>query len=245
MLNWTKVLRYIKGHIALPSSFIEKNENEIKEWVIDNAIPEFSDYWPDWEHAPIIPTQERYIHPSKRNHFLFFDDEDLPIYGLKNIYFPLDDLAASGHPMIAPYTFEGMTWWSLSLFKSKFMAPYSNWARTFKFIQPNIVRILPGQGGLSSSNSGAYVVEYEREQPHDLRKIPSTIETQFKDLALAHVQIWIGNISTLYVDGRITTPFCEIPLHGESLKSEGKELRDRTVETLAENSLPPIIIDIG
>jgi len=57
--------------------------------------------------------------------------------------------------------------------------------------------------------------------------------------------IWIGGIRTSYGGGRLTTPFGEIPLEGDTLKSEGQELRREVIEKLEENSLPPIVIDVG
>ena len=249
MLNWNTVLKYVKGNIALPSSFIEKNEKEIQDWITEETIPQFSQYFPDAEFTAILPHDKTYKHPSKSSHYLIFDEEELPVYDIRMIYFPMDGDLFTGHPPFGAFSFEGMTWWSLSVFKSRFFRPYSMWAKTYKFFPPNVVRILPNvdetmTGDALSTNQKAFVVEYEREQPHDLRRIPASLEPQFKKLALSDVMIWIGNIRTQYGDGRITTPFGEIPLNGENLKNDGRDLHEKTIEILADEAMPPIVVDI-
>ena len=42
-----------------------------------------------------------------------------------------------------------------------------------------------------------------------------------------------------------TTPFGEIPLNGEDLFNEGKEIYDRTIELMKAGSVPNVIVDIG
>jgi hypothetical protein len=65
------------------------------------------------------------------------------------------------------------------------------------------------------------------------------------DLALAHVQIKLGSLRSHYGDGRVVSPFGEIPLNGETLKQEGRELRQEVVNRLIEGSIPPVWIDIN
>lgn len=238
MLNFNQVLQYIKGRLSLPSTFIEKTDSEMTDWIKNVTIPDFSNYYPDVEWTPVLIRNPTYQVSGRSFHYKFFDDEDIPIYDIRQCYFDLDDDYISGYPPIAALSFEGMKWWALDVFKSKFFKPFSEWNRTYRFIQPNIVRVLPEAGD-------NFVVEYEREQPHDLRRIPVTLKRIFMDLCLADIMIWIGGIRTHYGGGRLTTPYGEIPLEGEALKSEGQELRREIIDKITEDTIPPVIVDIG
>jgi hypothetical protein len=152
----------------------------------------------------------------------------------------MENEAMSGHPIIGPMSMEGMKWFALAAFQSKFFSKFSDFKYTYKFIEPNIVHVLPG----AMINLENFAVEYEREQPKDLSKIPKAMEMSFMDLCLAHTQIWIGGIRSHYGGGNITTPFGDIPLNGAEIKSEGMELRERIVQRLSEESVLPFIIDV-
>jgi hypothetical protein len=236
MLNWNKVLLFVKGRVSLPSSFIEKADKQLIEWVTEISIPTFSKYVPDWERCVVNPGLP-YNQTDKTNIYRFYDPEDLPIYGTRNFYWDGSGNFATGHPVVGPTTFEGMKDWALEVFKSKMLKPFSYWSYTGRFIRPNKVQVLP-------TINSCFVVEYEREQPHDLRKIPNEHTRNFMDLALSDVMLWLGSMRSMYGDGRIQTPFGEIPLNGDSLKTEGQELQRETIEKLKDESLPGVVIDI-
>ena len=238
MLNWNTVLTYIHNKLSLPSSFIELNDEKIKNCIIDKVIPEFSKYFPDEEYAVVIVNNPNYRHEIRQNWYYFFDEEDLDIYGIKECYFNLEGQSASGHPMYEPMNFASLPWWSLEVFKSKFFLPFSRFAYTYKFQQPNMIQVLP-------QILNNFVVFYEREQPHDLRRIPNALKSEFMDLALAEIKVIIGSIRSMYGQGQISTPFGEINLNGDMLKQEGDDLKREILEKLEEHSLPPVVIDIG
>lgn len=235
MLNWNKVLDYVKGNLALPSGFFEKNDKELTDRIKISVIPEFSLYYPDIETTLVLIEENEYKVIGKSNHYRFYDEEDLDILDIKQCYFSMTNEIDMYHPVVGPTSFEDFKWWSLGVFKSRFFQPFSMWSKTYKFIQPNIVRVLPE----ADEN---FVVEYEREQPHDLRRIPNALKKQFMDLCLADVMIWIGRIRTGYAT--IQTPNGEISLNGDSLKGDGETIRDRVIEQLKESALPPFIFDI-
>jgi len=241
MLNWNTVLKYIKGRLALPSTFIEKNDTQIQDWITMTAIPEFSLYFPSNAVTGIKSDVDLYKDPTLQHVYLFYDDEELDILGIKDIYFSQGDLFINGHPFMGPFTLQSMREWALAAFQAGLLQQYSNFNYTWKFMPPNKVRILGGQLG----GFGEAVINYEREQPSDLREIPASMKMLFMDLALAHVQIQIGNMRSYYGDGRLTTPFGDLPLNGDVLKSDGETLRDKIIENLSMSSLPPCIIDIG
>lgn len=236
MLNFNQVLQYIKARLSLPNGCIEKTDTEIQDYIINVTLPDFSSYYPDVEWTSVLPSNTNYQVSGKTNHYRFFDEENLPIFGIKQCYFSDSDDYITGHPPIGAFSFDSMKWWSLSVFKSRFFKPFSNWHRTYRFIPPNTVRVLP-------EADANFVVEYEREQPHDLRKIPAALKRIFMDLALADVGILIASVRTLFTD--VTTPFGTIPLKGEDLKSEYLDLRREVIDKLVEHSLPEITIEIG
>ena len=218
------------------AEFIEKSDQDLMDWIKNVTIPTFSEYIPDKEYAPVVPSDEKYQN-ARTGWYHFFDEEDLDIYDIIECYFGVETLAATNHPIVGVSSFEGMTWWSLDIFKSRNFGPISLFSGyTYKYIAPNIVEVLPDY-------TNAFVVKYEREQPHDLRRIPNPTKREFMDLCLADIKLWIGGMRTHY--GNIQTPWGEINLKGDELKSEGEALKNETVTKLDERSIPPVIIDIS
>lgn len=240
MISWNKVIRYCKHRVSLPSSYIELTDEEIREYLIDTALSEFSTYFPDTERTSVVVSNPAYVVPNRTNQFYFFDDEDLDIINIKECYFDMGLMSYTHHPHMNPLSMEGMKWWSLQVFTSRFFGKFSDGAFTYKFIEPNIVEVNTSD----PSNIGNFVVEYEREQPTDLSKVPRALDMMFKDLCLAHLLIRIGGIRSMYGDGQITTPFGTIDIKGAALKQEGEEIRDKIVQQLKEESILPFILDI-
>ena len=242
MLSWNTILKYVRGRLALPSTFIEYNDEQIKEWCIITALKDYSNYIPDTEWVTVLANNSMYIVPGKHSHYYFFDEEELGIYGIKQCYFSIGNDYVTGHPPFGAFSFEGMKWWSLEVFKSRFFKPFSNWAYTYIFIPPNTVRVLPELAGQLGGNEN-FVVEYEREQPHDLRKIPAATERIFMDLCFAEVSIWIGSLRAHY--SNIQTPFGEIPLRGDEMIQRGEDMKREAMDKLIENQIPTVIVDVG
>lgn len=240
MLNWTTVLKYIKGRLALPSTFIEKTDDQIREWVEITAIPEFSQYFPDVERTGINTESDLYKDPERQHTFLFFDDERLDILGIKECYFSQGDLIIAAHPFMGPFSMSAYKNWALAVFQARSITAVSNFNYTWKFFPPNKLQILSSAG----AKPGLVVIEYEREHPKDLRRIPASMKMLFQDLALSHVMIMLGDLRGWYSD-RLTTPFGDIPLNSEALRSDGRELHDKIIEKLEVGSLPPVVIDYG
>lgn len=237
MLSWNTVLRFVRQRMMLPTTFIEKNDEEIREFLIDNTLSEFSQYFPDWNRVGIITSSPNYIHPTKSNQWLIIDPDGLDIFGIRECYFPYEGTLMSGHPIMPPFSFEGMKDWSLGVFKSRFFQPFSIYSYTYKFIPPNVVEIN------NEVKPDTFVVEYERMQPPDLSKIHLAMQQRFKELCLADCMVWIGGIRSMYGDGRLTTPFGEIPLNGDNLVSKGEELKQRVLDEMREDSRPSVVID--
>ena len=236
MLNWNKVLRYCRGRTALPSSFIEKTDEEIQEWLTLTSLADFSQYYPDWERTGFNISDSSHAHATNSNWFHFFDAEDLEIFGIRECFFPMGGMLAAGHPHMSPMSFGGGPGFALEVFKSRTFAPLSMWSYTYKFVNPNIVE-LPNY-----NQTDSVVVEYERRQPDDLRKIPAAMERIFMELCCSDFMIWIGGMRTMYQG--VNTPFGEVNINGEQLESKGQDLKREVMEKLIEDSKPPVIIDV-
>ena len=240
MLDWNKAMRYVKRNLSLPSTFLEHSEKEIKEYIVDFTIPDFSNYHPDVERTGVERDNPKYMVSGCRGRYYFFDDEDLAIYGIKQCYFPGDGDMIGGHPIMGPTSFDAIPQFAVSVLRARFLNSFSDWNYDYKFIPPNMVEIT------NQLQPTSFAVEYMREQPHDLRRIPQPLERDFLDLALADIKIWIGNLRSHYGDGRITLPFGpELNLNGDRLKTDGEALRDKIIQKLTDAYIPPVIIDVG
>lgn len=229
---------FVKGNLGLPTGFIEKTDTELTNWIKTFTLPVFSEYFPDNEYTSVIVENTNYKHDVRNNWFYFFDEEDLDIFGIKDVFFSLSESVSLYHPIPGPITFEGMKWWSLDVFKSRFFQSYTDYNYSYKFREPNIVEILP-------TPRDNFVVWYEREQPDDLRKIPTSRKNWFLQLALADLKIYLGSIRSNYGDGIIDTPFGSIPLKGDILKSDGESARSALLELFVSETMPSVTLSIG
>lgn len=238
MLDWNKVLFYVKAQLALPSSFIEKTDAELIQYLQMVTLPDFSNYYPDWERVGIIRANTTYQHPTKQNWYLIHDEEDLEIFGIRECFFPEGGAFISGHPIVPPMDFSDLPFFALATFKARFFQPFSMWSYNYKFIHPNVVEII------GEYKPDDFVVEYERMQPSDLRKIPNSMQRKFMDLCLADVMIWLGTMRSHYGDGRVQTPFGEIQLNGADLISRGETKKSELMTTFENDAfLSGIVID--
>ena len=232
---------YVKHNLSLPSTFIEFANADMQEYIVNFTIPEFSNFYPDIHRTGVSCGAAKHrVSEYPESRYYFFDNEDLGIYGIKECYFPMEGIiGVAGHPMMGPMSLKGAESWALSVLESRFVHAFSEFNYTYKYVPPNRVE-LPTQMKPTS-----FAVEYMREQPHDLRKIPPTMERHFLDLCLGDIQIWIGSLRSHYGDGRITLPFGpELNLNGDKLKEEGKALKEQVLQKINELYVPPLIIAI-
>ena len=239
MLSWTEVITYLKNNLGLPSGFIEDTDSEMEAYCKAIALKEFSRYYPDSERVGVVAESTTYQHPTFTNRYYIFDPENLDIISIKQCYFSGGSDFVDGHPAFGAFSFESMQNWSLEVFKSRFFMPFSNYKKTYKFYPPNMVEVLP------NSTNENFVCEYERMHPEDLRRIPASMYMDFMDLCLGHYFIKVGNMRSHFGDGRLSTPFGEIPINGSELLTRGQEIRREVVERLSSTSLPSVVIDIG
>lgn len=238
MLTFNEILDYIKINLSLPSGYIEFDDEEIKNYLVKNTLKEFSIYYPDFNRFSIITDNINYKVPGKKNWYLIKDPEDLEIIAIRKYYIPLNSVFFAGHPIQGVFgSVMNAKEYALSVFNFATIFPHSPYFPIFKFYPPNNIEVQ------SDSVPEYFTVEYERVHPPDLRRMPTTLHQVFKELCLADIMILIGNKRSLYGDGKLTTPFGEIPLSGDNLLSKGTELKSKTIDRLIEDAKPSVIID--
>jgi len=242
-MTWNDVTKYIRNRLSLPSGFIEKTEEELIEYFKENTLRDFSLYFPDMGRCIIFTNNPNFRHPERKNWFYIFDDLNLDIFGIKNCYFNLEKELLAGHPIMPPLSFSGLEWWALDVFKYGLLKQFSPYNYTYKFYPPNIIEII-GMEEMFSNIGNKFLVEYERLQPTDLSNIRPSLYQKFKELCLADAMIWIGQLRSLYGDGRLNSPFSDIPLNGSELISRGEDKRERLLSEFSDEQRPPIIIDV-
>jgi len=240
MLNWDKVLRYVKDNLSFPDTYIEDDDKEIIRYLQENSHISFSQYFPDNEYATVYTDRDEHVVPGKRGYYYFFDKDGLDIFNIVEMYLPLENELLKGSPIISPFTLGSLKLFALSSLQSSLINQVTDFTYVYEFQPPNIIRLY--EGITIFQGSRYFAINYERVQPYDLSRIPISLERDFKDLCLADYMIKLGNLRTMYQN--IPTPFGEVSLNGEMLKSDGREKRERVLEKLQEGSLPPLIIDI-
>ena len=237
MLNWNRVLKYVKLQIGLPSGFIEKSEEDIRDYLQEFTLREYSNYYPDEELSAVFVNNPDYRHPTKTWHYYIKDEDDLEILDVIDVYFSSSSDIFFGHPVLGVMSFNETKWFSLAAFESNYTSEYSEWNFDYAFVPPNMIRIQ------QQTQPEDFVVRYERNHPTDLRKIPPAMDRDFLDLCLADIKIWIGGFRTHF--NNTQTPYGELPLNGETLKQEGMDKKRELIEKFQDDHHPPFIVDVG
>jgi len=230
MLEMSKLLKFIKLRCALPSGFIEKNDEELRDYIIETSLPTFSKFYPDVVITTIPVNDPEYRHPTQKNCYFIKDDETCPIFGVKECYFDMAGELLDGMPLMGAWSFSTMNDWALEAFKHRTFHKFSNYNYMFEFFPPNMIRI---PTDFPPSN---FAVEYERQHPDDLRTIRAAHEDTFKQLALGDVKMLLGEIRLQYTE--IQTPNGIIPINGQFIYDQGRELRENIMSKMEDDYRP-------
>lgn len=229
-----KVLYYIKRQLGFPHVGIELSDDDIEMEIKMFVIPEFSKYVPH-ENEVVLDTEDPEVQTESSNVYKIFDPDGCSIMNVQKVIFDGNDLYSRGYPFTDPYASAELAMTYVQKIDEVETAMiFSGAATTFKFIQPNKIRIYP------TVASKYITVRYERTHPEDLSTIPAEFETEFLNLALAHIMIICGSIRNKYQT--ITTPFGDIPLNAD-IRERGETIKQNIIDKL--NQLPPnILIDV-
>jgi len=216
MLNDSLVLDYIKDNLGFPFQKLEIDDDKILEYTKKFTIRKFSYWVPDKNKISLNLNSPQNKVPSRKNEYFVRDPEGLDIMNIVELIPMQGDYLMTGHPIMGGHGIPSIREWALNVENSMTVRMFSDCDKTWEFIPPNIVRI-------SSLNFkwDRCVVEYERLQPPDFRKIPTDLHVLFLDYALASIMIMIGRIRKKYANGNLRTPFGDIPI-GDEIFDEGQ-----------------------
>ena len=240
MLNDEKILKYIKRSLGWPFMHLEWTDTDILDHIRDISIRTYSYYIPDVKKLPVDTSIQTNKVPGVGNEFYLHEPEGREILSVVDIYFDQSDFYALGHPPMGAFSHFELREWALQTAMAMETKMFSSFDKTFEFRHPNVVRISP----ILPSQTKYITVEYERMQAEDFSEIPNDQHQYFLDLALADVMIAIGRIRKRYGGGTLRTPFGEIPLESD-IYEEGKEKREKVIETLERLFIPNVRIDHG
>ena len=237
MLSWSFILQRVKDDLSLPNQPLEKTDDEIVDYLKRNALKKFEKYFPDYNRITLNAADEKVKVPHKSSTFYLFDPDDREILNVKSLITDASDLILMGHDWgYGAWTFDQIPNIALQNNQARNTRIYSMFNYTTEFKAPNILTILP-------TFSGTCVVEYERSHDPELSTIEPSLQDYFIDLCLGMTEMWIGKIRQKY--SSYNTPFGEIPVNGDVIYNDGKDLFDKTIEKLESGSQMNVIIDVG
>jgi len=216
MLNDMLVLDYIKENLGFPFQKLEMDDDKILEYIKKFVLRKFSYWVPDKNKISLDLDADVNKVPSRQNEYFIRDPEGIDIMNVVEVIPMQGDYMMTGHPITGCRGIPSIREWALNVENSMTIRTFSDIDKTWEFITPNILRI----------SSVVYkwhrcVVEYERLQPVDFRRIPTDLHVLFLDYALANIMVLLGRIRKKYANGNLRTPFGDIPI-GDEIYDEGQ-----------------------
>lgn len=236
MLTPNQVVDYIKTSLGFPLAPLEYSDQDILKVVRMESLKTFSRLVPDVKEL-VLDINDDNVKTGKINEFRIIDPDGCPILGIVNLYPTSAGLVISGHPVVGLVGggLDDVANYLLQVESATTAYRYSVLNEDYEFIPPNIIRIMP----YPTSNR---LVVYEREHKPDFSTIPFEYEIDFLRLSYCDIAIWIARTRS-YMRS-ISTPFGDIELNADDLKSDAKEERDRIIENLVNYNVA-VIIDSG
>jgi len=235
MLNPTLVLNYIKENVSFPFQVLEMTDDEILNYLNNYIVTKFSYFVPDKNKIGMHLGDP--IHRTNiENEFYIFDPDNRTIIGFVEVIPDLSTSIISGHPTFGTGSFDNLPQFMYNVERSRNTAKWGFIPEPiFEFQPPNIIRTLP-------TYTDTITLIYERTHSTTYNSIPIWAESYFLDYCLGHIQILLGNKRKKF--SSLQTPYGEVPLNADEIKSDGKDLVDKIEEKLQMYN-PSIIIDIG
>ncbi len=237
MLSWSFVTQRIKEELSLPFQELEYSDEKIKDYLQRNALVKYSRFFPQtWRYT--FNTEDENIHVLGRDsEFYLVEPDDREIFNIKAFYPSGGTNLMLGHSIMGAWSYGGdLKEVLLANYQANNLRPFSQFNHTFEFITPNQFRITP-------KYSGVGVLEYERSHDPELSTIKTDHHDIFIDLCFGMIGMNIGRLRKRYQN--IQTPFGEIPINGDDIFNDAKEVYDRTIEKLEAGSLLNVIFDYG
>jgi hypothetical protein len=236
MLSWSFIVQRIKEELSHPFQMLEHSDPQIIDYLKRNALKKFEMYFPQKWRLTINCADPSIQVPDRYSEYYLIDPDEREIKNVVAFYPTLGTYLFNNHPYLGAWNYEQLESWMLQTYKARNLAPFSNYYYITEFIPPNQFRITPKYSAVGT-------VEYERSHDPELSTINPELEDIFVDLCLGMFYMMLGRLRQKY--NTTTTPFGEIPLNGDVIYNEGKELFDSTIERMKIGSAPNVVIDSG
>jgi hypothetical protein len=232
MLNPTTLLNWIKQELGHPYFAIERTDEELLTLIRENTLPLFSQYVPLTAFKQLTSVD---LVPGTPNEYLLNDPDG--VVSINDVLLPITIPWTLGHPWLLMPSFDELPSSIMDLHAARSRQLYSIWRHNWEFIPPNRLRIYP-----SRLQNLSFLVRYEKVHVSDFSTIPIRFNRALRNLALADVLENIASVRSKYQT--MSTPFGEITLNVEDLRTRAETLRTTTLEEL--KSLPPnTIVEVG
>lgn len=236
MLSWSFIIQRIKEELSLPFQMLEFKDDQIIDYLKRNALSKFTFYFPQKWRMTLNCSDPSIQVPGRHSEFYLIDPDDRQIKTIINFYPTIGQHVLSNHPPMGPWTTSELPEWHLSVYNSNLMHPVSNFNYNCEFIPPSMFRITP-------KFNGKCTIEYERSHDPELSTINPEMEDFFIDLCMGMFFMMIGRLRQKY--NSTQTPFGEIPLNGDLIYNDGKEIYDRTIEKFERTTIPNVVFQSG
>lgn len=249
--NWNNITRYIKRKLGVPLNFLELSDNDIKEIIVEDVLPAFSQYVgrPTWfrlgpEHIIGVDDESThdvdeslFIDEGRRNYYMSERyaipvPNDMSVVEVHELYWPQYFGATAG---INAELIQSMGMLSMNPMDQAILNSYSDIQKsmmttpTYRFIPPNELL-------LDISLNGKSIIIETKCVHEDLTTIPSDMYHEiFKPWALAEILDTVIQMRKKYRN--LSTPFGEINLNWEDLQQRHEQIMQTIQEKV--DSLPP------
>ncbi len=237
MISSTYVLNYIKTKMGMPFVPLELIDEQILNWVRMETIPLFSWYLP-YEASYTFNTSDPTVKTDKQTEFYISDPNGLPIIDIQRMFYNEGNYLIMDHPIMGVLSSNDRELQNFLRRTEQFgnSWKYSQFRYWFEFIKPNRIRIMP------RNLAGHFTIQYETHHAPDFSTIPVEQQELFLTMAWADTVLMLARIREQFPN--IETPFGQVSLNAESLKSEAGASREWVISQL-ENSNPSITVSIG
>jgi hypothetical protein len=236
MLSWSFIVQRIKEEMSLPFQMLEKSDEQIIDYLKRNALRKFTFYFPQVWRLTLNCADPSLRVPGRYSEFFLIDPDEREIKTVTAFYPTIGTHLFNNHPFMGAWTANEVPEFLLRVYESNNLLPFSNYDYKTEFIPPNMIRITP-------KYTTKCTIEYERSHDPELSSLNPELEDHFVDLCIGMFFMMIGRLRQKY--NTTNTPFGEIPLNGDMIYNDGKEVFDRKIEQFERMTVPNVIFDHG
>ena len=222
-----KLWQIIMRHFGIPYNYFELTYQDVIDYIYAVTIPDFSRYVPYY-----VVLQAIRISP---NVYQLQLDDWIEVLGIINVI-PSSTLALLKRPFLPIIsTYDSAIRFALKTQNANLLRNLSSYTNVnWRWIYPDKIRVVPDVENYSSNTASGLIVEAAIVHP-SVETIPTKFRREFIQLCIADIKQLLGDIRSRYTEYQ--TPFGNINLNADTLKSEAEQLRQNIIEKLS--TLPP------